>query len=97
VPKSRRRLFENYLAFLAPVGFLKMTRVLFEKADWLLAMSRENKITGVTSSRHSSSVSGSFQGVAVNDQKDVRTCNFGGKFFSINDFFPGKTVKNENR
>jgi hypothetical protein len=37
------------------------------------------------------------QGVAVNDQKDVRTCNFGGKFFSRNDFFPGKTVKNENR
>jgi hypothetical protein len=27
------------------------------------------------------------QGVAVNDQKDVRTCNFGGKFFSRNDFF----------
>jgi hypothetical protein len=30
------------------------------------------------------------QGVAVNDQKDVRTCNFGGKFFSRNDFFLGK-------
>jgi hypothetical protein len=36
-----------------------MTR-LFEKADRLLAMSRENKITGLTFSRHSSSVSGSF-------------------------------------
>jgi len=40
---------------------------------------------------------GWIQGVAVNEQKDVRTCNFGGKFFSRNDFFPGKTVKNENR
>jgi hypothetical protein len=59
-PKSRRRIFENDSAFLAQVGFLKMTR-LFEKADRLLAMSRENKITGLTFSRHSSSVSGSFQ------------------------------------
>jgi hypothetical protein len=60
-PKSRRRLFKNDSAFLAPVGFLKMTR-LFEKADRLLAMSRENKITGLTfSRRHSSSVSGSFR------------------------------------
>jgi hypothetical protein len=29
-------------------------------------------------------------GVAVNDQKDVRTCKFGRKFFSRNDFFLGK-------
>jgi hypothetical protein len=33
------------------------------------------------------------QGVAVNDQKDVRTCNFGEKFFSRNDFFLGKLWK----
>jgi hypothetical protein len=58
-PKSRRRLFENDSAFLASVGFFKMTR-LFEKADWLLAMSRGNIITGLTFSRHSSGVSGSF-------------------------------------
>jgi hypothetical protein len=44
---------------LAVVGFLKMTR-LFEKADQLLAMSRGNVITGLTFSRHSSGVSGSF-------------------------------------
>jgi hypothetical protein len=37
-----------------------MTR-LFEKADQLLAMSRGNVITGLTFSRHSSGVSGSFQ------------------------------------
>jgi hypothetical protein len=36
-PKSRRRRFENDSAFLAAVGFLKMTR-LFEKADQLLAI-----------------------------------------------------------
>jgi hypothetical protein len=36
-----------------------MTR-LFEKADQLLAMSRGNVITGLTFSRHSSGVSGSF-------------------------------------
>jgi hypothetical protein len=60
-PKSRRRRFENDSAFLAAVGFLKMTR-LFEKADQLLAMSRGNVITGLTFSRHSSGVSGSFQG-----------------------------------
>jgi hypothetical protein len=36
-----------------------MTR-LFEKADRLLAMSRGNIITGLTFSRHSSGVSGSF-------------------------------------
>jgi hypothetical protein len=58
-PKSRRRLFQNDSAFLASVGFLKMTR-LFEKADRLLAMSRGNTITGLTFSRHSSGVSGSF-------------------------------------
>jgi hypothetical protein len=45
-------------AFLAAVGFLKMTR-LFEKADQLLAMSRGNVITGLTFFRHSSGVSGS--------------------------------------
>jgi hypothetical protein len=28
-----------------------------------------------------------YLGVAVNDPKDVRTCNFGGKFLSRNDFF----------
>jgi hypothetical protein len=37
-----------------------MTR-LFEKADQLLAMSRGNVITGLTFSRHSSGVSGSFK------------------------------------
>jgi hypothetical protein len=37
-----------------------MTR-LFENADRLLAMSRGNIITGLTFSRHSSGVSGSFQ------------------------------------
>jgi hypothetical protein len=36
-----------------------MTR-LFEKADRLLAMSRGNTITGLTFSRHSSGISGSF-------------------------------------
>jgi hypothetical protein len=58
-PKSRRRHFENDSAFLAAVGFLKMTR-LFEKADQLLAMSRGNVLTGLTFSRHSYGVSGSF-------------------------------------
>jgi hypothetical protein len=61
-PKSRRRRFENDSAFLAAVGFLKMTR-LFEKADQLLAMSRGNVITGLTFSRHSSGVSGSFRAI----------------------------------
>jgi hypothetical protein len=28
-----------------------------------------------------------FLGVAVNDPKDIHMCNFGGKFFSRNDFF----------
>jgi hypothetical protein len=59
-PKSRRRRFENDSAFLAAVGFLKMTR-LFQKADQLLAMSRGNVITGLIFFRHSSGVSGSFQ------------------------------------
>jgi hypothetical protein len=49
VQKSRRRRFENDddSAFLAAVGFLKMTR-LFEKANQLLAMSHGNVITGLT-------------------------------------------------
>jgi hypothetical protein len=58
-PKSRHRRFENDSAFLVAVGFLKMTR-LFEKANQLLAMSRGNFITGLTFSRHSSGISGSF-------------------------------------
>jgi hypothetical protein len=58
-PKSRRRRFENDSAFLAPVGFLKMTW-LYEKANQLLAMSRGNIITGLTFSRHSSGILGSF-------------------------------------
>ena len=58
-PKSQRRHFENDSAFLAAVGFLKMTRV-FEKADQLLAMSRGNVIMGLTFSHHSSSILGSF-------------------------------------
>jgi hypothetical protein len=58
-PKSRRRHFQNDSAFLAPVGFLKMTW-LFEKANQLLAMSHGNIKTGLTFSRHSSGISGSF-------------------------------------
>jgi hypothetical protein len=73
-PKSRRRLFENDLAFLAPpVSFLKMTR-LFEKADRLLVMSHENKIMGLTLFLlHSSGISGSFHH-ASNKTGALETC-----------------------
>jgi hypothetical protein len=57
--KSRCRHFENDLAFLVAVSFLKMTW-LFEKADQLLAMSHGNFIMGLTFSRHSSGISRSF-------------------------------------
>jgi hypothetical protein len=73
VPKGGSRLFENDSAFLAAVGFLKMTR-LFEKADQLLAMSRRNVITGLTFSRHSSGISGSFQHQSIHG--DAESCMF---------------------
>jgi hypothetical protein len=67
------RLFENDSAFLAAVGFLKMTR-LFEKADQLLAMSHGNVITGLIFFRHSSGVSGSFMVACVPAIRD--SCTF---------------------
>jgi hypothetical protein len=62
--KAGSRLFENDLAFLAAVNFLKMTR-LFEKANQLLVMSRGNVKTGLTFSGLSSGVSGSFNLIVV--------------------------------
>jgi hypothetical protein len=60
VPTVWRRVFENDLAFLVPVGFLKMTW-LCQKANQLLVMSRGNIITGLTfPATHPAHISGSF-------------------------------------